>query len=903
MGCCGSTSIAETPETPKEPPKSPEQKQMELQQEMDELRHRQSVGWKETPRGPPRAHDPQAANEVCNQLTGMGYNEHQCKQAIKYNRHLDLLQLIEWMESHPMSEEEIHNANIDVICSMLKEENISCHRLQAIHALDQLQMATDGDVMGSAVQYIKENRNAFQYLDVTAKEDYMLKDQILIASVQSVAHKRQKSLEWDNTKPLLVAELRSMGFLQLQATNAINSDTVHDRKSAIKWIMTHGLTAEQELNAKMDEIVHFGFSREEAQAALNKFGNSLDHSIIWLNQGKPHKINHYLYHVKTQKNIVLHNESVFKLAQEINFDNPYQKWSVWENGLIKNFQCNKLCVIKAIHSKKMPRVQSKPEQKEDHKQNEEPEPEPQPEPEPEVQPIEEPQPEPDTEPEPVAQPPIIVKADATIEAVKTEDTESIVDFFNSDKDDTNAKEIEEIQPLIQPKDDDINPFLSECEEEENDADNPFATDEDDDNAEDAPQDIEDGDNPFDIPPMEESIDAPEDIVISPMELEESIDLIEPEEKEKQNEPQDIDIDFEIPPMDVETSEPQDAENAPKDIDEVDDLLQFSLSNDGVEDGFWAENNTKTEQKATQNEIENENEAMDSNGAIESDIAKAIQEDGADKKDVIDSGDAVIDDEATKKTEEPQMDLNEEIPNSDVVKDEIAQDVITEKKEPADEEGLEGAPNDAESSDENADANFADFEEESIDDGKEDEIRYELCVVSEMVLMCNDDRKIEYLQNWIIDNEERTIKMDISAHKKEKEEDENDMLSAKSMSPFDTNRSMSPFASSGSLREDAGCYLYLVNRENKFVLETHFHDYDMQQRWCVLSKIEIQELNPKELAKELDDPDAECIICFDRDPCVVLNPCGHKQFCKECIDELKPEECPICRTKVKSVLQQ
>ena len=76
---------------------------------------------------------------------------------------------------------------------------------------------------------------------------------------------------------------------------------------------------------------------------------------------------------------------------------------------------------------------------------------------------------------------------------------------------------------------------------------------------------------------------------------------------------------------------------------------------------------------------------------------------------------------------------------------------------------------------------------------------------------------------------------------------------------------------------------------------------MEQRWCILSKIELSELNPSELAKELDDPDAECLICFDNEPNIILNPCEHNNFCKQCIDELQPEMCPICRTTIKSII--
>ena len=46
-----------------------------------------------------------------------------------------------------------------------------------------------------------------------------------------------------------------------------------------------------------------------------------------------------------------------------------------------------------------------------------------------------------------------------------------------------------------------------------------------------------------------------------------------------------------------------------------------------------------------------------------------------------------------------------------------------------------------------------------------------------------------------------------------------------------------------------------------------------------------------------DIDAECCICWDRDPNVYLKPCCHSTFCSQCIEELKPIECPICRVKI------
>jgi len=46
-----------------------------------------------------------------------------------------------------------------------------------------------------------------------------------------------------------------------------------------------------------------------------------------------------------------------------------------------------------------------------------------------------------------------------------------------------------------------------------------------------------------------------------------------------------------------------------------------------------------------------------------------------------------------------------------------------------------------------------------------------------------------------------------------------------------------------------------------------------------------------------DIDAECCICWERDPNIYLKPCCHSTFCSQCIEELKPVQCPICRMTI------
>lgn len=49
----------------------------------------------------------------------------------------------------------------------------------------------------------------------------------------------------------------------------------------------------------------------------------------------------------------------------------------------------------------------------------------------------------------------------------------------------------------------------------------------------------------------------------------------------------------------------------------------------------------------------------------------------------------------------------------------------------------------------------------------------------------------------------------------------------------------------------------------------------------------------------------CIICWDRNRQILLQPCNHLCYCQECMDSLEPEKlnrCPICRSKVKKTCQ-
>eukprot|EP01083_Nonionella_stella_P295011 1002686_1 len=538
--------------------------QQALHEEMEKLRIQQNAGWSgdgtpqnTTAKG--QTNTMEVHNEkTLSDLLGMGFDEYMIKQAFKYTdgNHDDLLPWIDWMESHPMNQQETENHRVRSICTQLNQLDITCNRLQALHALDEVTKMeqeeveldnneTNESMIRQAVQYITQYTNngeqRYDNLSHRIKEEYMLRDQILIATIQSVAMERQRSFEWKNKKPLLMAELRSMGFLHTAITNALSVKTIKDKKSAIKWIMTHPLSEKEESNAKIQEIVNSGFSIEDAELALDKFDHNLSHSLQWLNQNKADQINHYLYHFKTERVLQVDNDGQY-LLNDVNFHNEYQKWSIWRDGRIKNFHSNQILAVKCVQ---------------------------------------------------------IHATDA---------------HQSGEEEDSN---VNETNPFL------VSPSINDKENEE--------------------------DNPFDV------------------------------------------------------------------------FVNDSDNDDG-------------------------------------------------------------------------------------------------------------------------------------------DMEYEICIVSELGM----DPCSVYLSNWQIDEEERVIKMKI-------------------------------------LNNEKQSFLYFVCRNDRFGLDTKYHEDDMQQRWCVLSKIELTELNPKELAKELDDPDAECIICFDCEPNVILNPCGHSNFCKLCLDEYKPTQCPICRTHIKSVL--
>ena len=48
-------------------------------------------------------------------------------------------------------------------------------------------------------------------------------------------------------------------------------------------------------------------------------------------------------------------------------------------------------------------------------------------------------------------------------------------------------------------------------------------------------------------------------------------------------------------------------------------------------------------------------------------------------------------------------------------------------------------------------------------------------------------------------------------------------------------------------------------------------------------------------------DTVCKICFEKRKLIILAPCGHKHFCKQCIEKLNNKNCPICKKTIESTV--
>lgn len=217
-------------------------------------------------------------NPTKTQLLEMGYDEYMVNQSIKYiainndqqNDDNLLLDAMDWLSNHEISEHETRNNNITKICNI-----IECQRYQALYALQEsqnnmqqaLNLLVNANLNSSIINNNPSQQsqdNIFNNLSQENIQNLQMEDSILSATILSIEEERKKEQQFKIMKPVIVSELRSMGFLQIAANQAINDKSVKDRKSAIQYILSHPMNSIQEKHAKIQEITNSGYSENEA---------------------------------------------------------------------------------------------------------------------------------------------------------------------------------------------------------------------------------------------------------------------------------------------------------------------------------------------------------------------------------------------------------------------------------------------------------------------------------------------------------------------------------------------------------------------------------------------------------------------------------------------------------------
>ena len=222
-------------------------------------------------------------NPTKSQLLEMGYDEYMVNQSIKYvtfNQQINdenlLLDCMDWLSKNEMTEHELKNNNISKICNI-----IECARYQALYALQQsennmqnaLNMLVNANLNSSIIASPSNDNNnnndesqdnIFSNLSQNEIQNLQMEDSILSATILSIEEERKKSQQFKSMKPIIISELRSMGFLQIVAQRAVNDKSVKDRKSAIQYILSHPMNSIQEKHAKITEITNSGYSQNDA---------------------------------------------------------------------------------------------------------------------------------------------------------------------------------------------------------------------------------------------------------------------------------------------------------------------------------------------------------------------------------------------------------------------------------------------------------------------------------------------------------------------------------------------------------------------------------------------------------------------------------------------------------------
>ena len=73
----------------------------------------------------------------------------------------------------------------------------------------------------------------------------------------------------------------------------------------------------------------------------------------------------------------------------------------------------------------------------------------------------------------------------------------------------------------------------------------------------------------------------------------------------------------------------------------------------------------------------------------------------------------------------------------------------------------------------------------------------------------------------------------------------------------------------------------------------------------VQKIPLIRKNPNDKNTSANIEENQCIFCLTNPPTVILAPCGHQCYCKECYDSNRNniDRCPICRQIVQTGVEK
>jgi hypothetical protein len=92
----------------------------------------------------------------------------------------------------------------------------------------------------------------------------------------------------------------------------------------------------------------------------------------------------------------------------------------------------------------------------------------------------------------------------------------------------------------------------------------------------------------------------------------------------------------------------------------------------------------------------------------------------------------------------------------------------------------------------------------------------------------------------------------------------------------------------------------IGKERK--LKNWWDDRDAVEEQAYKDLDRVQPPRRKRQKKAAIDADAECCVCMDTVPLVILVPCGHMRTCAACFGRCQ-HRCPTCRAVVTSVVDR